>query len=207
MNERIVRVQGAAKVRATPDEVRLEFTVKSKDHEYAVSVRKLDELVEGLRQDLEHIGEPRTTLKTTSFRVDTIFRDVKTERVFEGYQAVHDLRLTLPIDRDRLNRVLQAVAKGASHAVFTIDFGLKDDSLLRQQALAEAVAAAKQNAETLAKAAGASLGQLLRIDYGWAELRVSESFSCKGEYSIAESMMEPEEVVLQDSVTMVWELN
>ena len=207
MNERIVRVQGAAKVQATPDEVRLEFTVKAKDHEYAVSVRKLDELVEGLRQDMENIGEPRTTLKTTAFRVDTVFRNVKTERVFEGYQAIHDLRLTLPIDRDRLNRVLQAVAKGASHAEFTINFRLKDDSLLRQQALAEAVGAAKQNAETLAKAAGTTLGRLMRIDYGWAELRVSESCNYKIDCSVAEGCFEPEDVVVQDSVTLVWELN
>lgn len=207
MNERIVRVQGAAKVQAIPDEVRLEFTISAKDHEYAESVRKLNELVESLRHDLETIGEPGTTLKTTAFRVDPLSRNLREERVFDGYQSVHDLRLTLPIDRDRLNRVLHAVAMGASHAEFSIGFGLKDDTELRQHALTEAVAAAKRNAETLAHAPGATLGRLMRIDYGWAELRVTESCRYKFAGSVAEGNIEPEDVVVHDTVTLVWELN
>ena len=129
------------------------------------------------------------------------------ERVFLGFEAKHDLRLELPLDQDLLNRTLAQLAQSASQATFSIYFAVKDGNALRQRVLADAVARARENAETLAQAAGVQLGDILRIDYGWTEIRVSErimSYDASMAYSMPIPDIEPDEIEAGDNVTVVW---
>lgn len=210
MNDRIIRVQGQATVKAIPDEAILSFTVSASDPNYGTAIGKMNELVDALRRDMERVGIDRSSLKTTRFNVETDYKTVNKREVFNCYVAVHGLAVHIPMDKEKLNRVLEAAAQSASQARFNLALGVKDQTPLRQKALEEAVAMASRNAQTLAQAASITLGQLLRIEYGWAEVRVSSG----SQYTLSEQScgvmapdITPDDVEAEDSVTMVWEIN
>ena len=99
------------------------------------------------------------------------------------------------------------LAESLSQATFSIYFVVKDGNALRQRVLADAVARARENAETLAQAAGVQLGDILRIDYGWTEIRVSErmmDYDSSTAYSMPMPDIEPDEIKAGDNVTVVW---
>ncbi len=206
MNERLIRVQGQATVHAPPDKVVLSFDVSATDSSYVRAVQVLNEKVEQLRTELGKVGMARSDLKTTGFGVETKYRIVKRQNIFDHYEASHGLAVHLPMDRELLNRVLVAAAQSASQPEFRLSFRVKDEVPLRQQALQQAVAAAKQNAEILARSAGVSLGSLLRIEYGWNEVRIESEASYRLCDPSAGPDITPSDISAQESVALVWEM-
>ncbi len=156
-------------------------------------------------------GLERAELKTSSFnvRVETQYKGG--QHVFAGYSASHTMQIELPMDKELLNKVFRHIAQGHGGAEIQVLFSVKDKGALRKKVLAQAVQTAKGNAETLASAAGVTLGKLLQLDYGWAEVRVydrvanvtCESSAAMREYDVD---IEPEDVAAEDSVTLVYEI-
>ena len=209
--KRTMRVQGRAVVSGERDLVILRFSLNSKAMSYGTSLESMYKRVEMLRQELESVGVDRTELKTSNLSVSPHFESVKDKYVFSGYVASQNMKLELPMDRQHLNQVLDRVTESKSGAEMRISFGLKDESALRQRALEEAVANARKNAETLAKAAGVKLGNLLQVDYGWSEVYFRSEESSGLVIANREARdapdVEPEGARLEDSVTTIWEMD
>ena len=209
--KRTIRVQGRAVVSGERDLVILRFSLNSKAMSYGASLENMYKRVEMLRQELESVGVDRTELKTSNLSVSPDFERVKDKYVFSGYVASQNMKLELPMDRQHLNQVLDRVTDSKSGAQLSISFGLKDESALRQRALEEAVANARKNAETLAKAAGVKLGNLLQVDYGWSEVYFRSEESSGLVIANREARdapdIEPEGARLEDSVTTIWEMD
>jgi uncharacterized protein YggE len=208
---RLLKVQGKGHVTTEPDMVTLSFDVESKERDYEESVRNLNMRAEDLRGSMSASGLDKARLKTTSFsvRVDTQYKDG--QHLFVGYVASHRLQVEMPLDKSLLNKVLSHVAQGHSGAEIRLAFSVKDRDTLRKKVLTRAVHVAKGNAETLAKAAGVTLGKLVQIDYGWAEVRIYDreaSMLCEGPEAMLafDAEIEPEDVAAEDSVTLVFEI-
>ena len=209
MNQRVISVQGRGTATAEPDLVQLSFNISVMDQEYDGAIAGLNDRVNQLRQDVATVDVDPKGLKTTSFNISPKHRwnEERDEHIFLGFEAKHDLRLELPLDQDLLNRTLAQLAQSASQATFSIYFAVKDGNALRQRVLADAVARARENAETLAQAADVQLGDILRIDYGWTEIRVSErmmDYDSSTAYSMPMPDIEPDEIEAGDNVTVVW---
>ncbi len=133
--------------------------------------------------------------------------------VFVGYEASHRLRLELPFDKELLNAVLTRVASSASEATVTISFDVSDVESLRREAMRAAVADAREGARFLAEASGATLGEILRIDYSYVEIRTRrltyEYASTSAMYDAASPApdVEPEALDAEEGVTVVWEIS
>jgi hypothetical protein len=123
------------------------------------------------------------------------------------------MKIELPVDKELLNRALRHITQGHSGAEIKLAFSVKDKDGLRKRVLMEAVRTAKGNAETLASAAGMSLGKLQQIDYGWAEVRIYDreaSMVCQqpvAQMPEYEADIEPEDVAAEDNVTLVYEIS
>ena len=68
---------------------------------------------------------------------------------------------------------------------------------------------AKDNAQTLSQSAGVQLGEILRIDYGWTEVRFEERVMSYDSAEMPTSPMpdiEPAEMTASDNVTVVWKI-
>ena len=208
---KLMKVQGKGRLAVEPDIVTMSFDVETKSHDYAETLRKLNTRTEDLRTSMKTAGIDRTELKTTNFNVSIDTQYKGGEHIFAGYSASHCLQIELPVDKELMNRILRHIAKGHSGAKIKISFSVKDKETLRKRVLAEAVRVAKTNASALAEAAGVTLGKIHQIDYGWAEIHIYDreaSMVCQPalESPDYDADIEPEDVVSEDNVTLVYEI-
>ncbi len=212
---RTLTVTGRGTASADADLVILRFSVAGRDPSYAASVEELNRRVEALRADLEASGVERDRLRSTDFNIrpDTRYDRERDEEIFLAYVASHRLRLELPFDRDVLNGVLTRVARSASEAAVSVSFEVSDGEALRRAAMRAAVGDALESARVLADAAGATLGEMVRIDYSHVEVRTRRLA-----YELAEPMpalaasmpapdVHPQALDAEEGVTLMWEVS
>ena len=212
--QRTLTVRGRGVASADPDLTVLSFNVVARDPSYSAAVEELNRRVEALRSDLEAVGVERTRLKTTGFDVEDYRRydsDTK-EYVFVGYEASHGLRLELPLEKELLNNVLGRVASSASEASVEVSFDVSDRKGLRRRAMRAAVEDAQESAWVLAEASGATLGEIVSVDYSFVEVRTrrfSYGYRRPGlamEEALPAPDVEPEVLDAEEGVTVVWEI-
>lgn len=208
---RTLNVQGRACLSVVPDLVTLSFAVEITAKDYGHCLGELNLRAEFLRSSLVAAGIDRAEVKTSNFAVSMERKLSAGQSFFAGYRAAHTMSIALPVDKDRLNRVLRQIAQGHSQAEVSVVFSVKDTAALRQRVLTEAVRAAQANAATLAAAAGLRLGHVQQIDYSAATIHISSpraNVLCEavdmGPGTAAD--IEPEDVAAEDSVTLVYEL-
>lgn len=211
MGDRNIKVRGSARVSAAPDWVVIFFDIESRQYSYFECMTELNLRTAHLRSELQKVGLEKESLKTTQFKITTNFERTKDKNVFRGYRAKHDLNVEFPFDKEYLNRVLNVLGRTESETSFRVLFKVKDPEPFRQQALAEAVKNCRQKAEVLADAAGVKLGELQHIDYSWSELRFEHRMDiCRSDYLLSSPApaydIEPEDVDISDSVTVIWSI-
>jgi uncharacterized protein YggE len=210
MADAVIRVQGRGRLRAAPDRTVLAFQVRGRSTDYADAVERAALEVGAIRAAVAAHGVPREALKTTRFGVGREEEwDPKHEQhVFQGYAAVHALRLELRREADA-GAVLDEIADRAPGAEVRISFELLDPDDFRQRLLAEAVGAARRNAATIAEASGVRLGRIVGIEYGWTDIRPASPFLLEARAvrgAAAPSSFEPEEIEGEETVTIAWAL-
>lgn len=116
MKKRVLRVTGEGTVTAEPDLVVLSFDIEERKMKYEECILSMNSRVDTLRKELESLGIEKTALKTTDFSIkpDYIYDDRRREQVFNGYLSHHKLILKLDLNRERLNAMLDTLAKSAS---------------------------------------------------------------------------------------------
>ncbi len=206
---RLLKVQGKGYVTTEPDMVTLSFNVEAKVRDYEDCLRALNSRADDLRQSMSASGLARAQLKTSAFnvRVETQYKGG--QHIFAGYSASHRMQIELPVDKELLNQVLRHIAHGHSGAKIELAFSVRDKDALRKKVLTQAVKTAKENAETLASAAGVKLGKLVQMDYGWAEVHIYDreaSMMCEAPMPYLDTDIEPEDVRVEDNVTLVYEM-
>lgn len=116
------------------------------------------------------------------------------------------------MDSERLAEVMSAIGDCLSKPEISIAFTVKDTQKVRDMVLQSAAEEARRKAEILCKASGVELGDLLRIEYSWIELRVEKFLDM--DWMCAEGCQapgaaydfHPEDVEAGDTVDFLWEI-
>ncbi len=211
MTNKTIRVQGKGKVAQAPDQMRLTFSIIHLEPDFKPAVEGCNRRIEDLKRAATTVGILAGQLKTAQFLVkeQTEYQDGKPLLV--GFQAIHVLTVVLPIDRDLIGNFLSEVMSSGAKPLIRINFEVTDSESLKQRVLSAAVENAKCRAETIATAAGVTLGGIEKIEYGYSEVRISteECEMCIGESS-EESFgvpeLNPTEVEAGDTVTVTWQI-
>jgi uncharacterized protein len=163
-----IRAVGEATVTAKPDQVRISLgvTTQAQTAEQAVSedAAKVTKVLASLKSVVGSDGD----LKTAAFSVGPQYRYTQgQDPTIIGYQANHTVLVTLN-DVTRAGQLIDAAAKSGANVVNQIEFTLKDDQAVREQAVGKAASVARANAEAIAKAVGANV-----LGLAWAETNES----------------------------------
>ncbi len=221
---RTIRVTGKGQIKVHPDITRITVTLTGLDPDYGEALKRSSEDTEQMKDTLEPFGFERSDLKTLSFDVDTKYesyeekRQGRTEykRRFVGYEFTHVLKLEFDSDNKRLGKILYALANCQLHPEFRLSYTVKDPEAVKNELLGKAVQDAVAKAGVLSGAAGLKLGDIQSVDYSWGEIdfevrpmnRNLEMYDCKAlEPTAAYDMdIEPDDIEVQDTVTVVWEI-
>ena len=217
---RTIRITGRGQIRVKPDTTRITMTLTGLFAEYAGTLRRSSEDTEALKDLLSGFGFERSDLKTLRFGVDPeyeSYRDKKGDykQRFTGYRYNHSMKVEFASDNDRLGKILYALAHCPIRPEFRISYTVKDPEAAKNLLLGKAVADAKEKAAVLSAAGGVLLKDIQSIDYSWGEIDFT-SRPINGDVLMdrcapmaAKSYdldIEPDDIDVSDTVTVVWEI-
>ena len=218
---RTIRVSGKGRLKVRPDMTRITMTLGGLYPEYGETLRRSSADTEELRELLSGFGFERSDLKTLSFSVDPEYESYLDENKnyqqrFVGYRFRHMLKVEFASDNDRLGKILYALAACALSPEFRISYTVKDPEAAKNLLLGKAVADAEEKSAALTRAAGVTRKDIQSIDYAWGE--IDFEYRPMNGTVLAEKRMampaggsydmdiEPDEIEVSDTVTVVWEI-
>ena len=162
--ERSVSVSATGSVAAEPDIAYISAGVVSEADTAKEAIARNNATMVKVIAGLKSAGIDAKDIQTTTLNVEPRYTQAKEGRpsVINGYRVVNQVRLTVR-DVRKLGEVLdQAIALGANQ-INRISFDVAKAETLKDEARRQAMGNAKRRAELYATAAGAQLGQVLRI--------------------------------------------
>lgn len=220
-NMRTLRVTGKGQIKVHPDMTRITITLEGLYKEYGETLRHSGEDTERLKDVLSAFGFERSDLKTLNFGVDTEYESYKENGAyrqrFAGYRFRHLMKLEFESDNERLGKILFALAQCPLHPEFRLGYTVKDPETAKNLLLGKAVTDAGKKAEVLAGAAGVTLKDIRSIDYSWGEIDIEVNpmrgnmvmEKCMSPMTAEDSYdidIEPDDIEISDTVTVLWEI-
>lgn len=219
MENKTITVKGVGTASTKPDLIIITMNIVSKDTEYVKAVSNANERIGLLQNAVISAGFKKEDLKTLSFDVRTVYRNEQDPKgvwknVFDGYECRYTLKLSMDMDSKRLADTLTGISNSNADAEFHIEFTVKNPEEIADDVLKSATENAARKAKILCEASGKTLGELISIDYDWADVH----FASRSVYSMkqmdrgvaaaaAVPEFEPEDIRSSDSVTFVWAIN
>ena len=219
--DRIIRVTGKGKISVKPDLIQLNISAEGIYKEYGEAVGKSTEHTGLIRETVEKAGLDPKELKTVHFGVDTEYEDIQDKRgnwkrEFAGYKYRHSMYIRFENDNIILGKVLYELSKCPVQVEFSIQHTVKDVEAVKNALLGKAVTDSKEKASVLTQAAGVQLGEIVTIDYSWSEMEIcsrtmnrmalAAPMMAKGEAGSYDIDFEAEDIDVEDTVTVVWEI-
>ena len=219
--ERTIRVTGRGKMNVKPDTIELNIFVSKVYPEYAEAMEASAEMTEVLKAAAERAGFDPRDLKTTGFSINMNYEGVYDEKgnwknKFAGYRYDHNLALRFDADNVKLGKMLWELSDCGADAEISINHTVKDPEPIRNELLAKAVKDSHTKAEVLAAASGVSLGNIISVDYSWGEMQIynrtvdNMTFGGAAKMSMTEESfdmdIEADDINIQDTVTVIWEI-
>ena len=215
---RTIRVTGKGQLKVHPDMTRITIDLEGVYRDYTDTLMESSRATEELKSLLVPYGFDRTDLKTLSFDVDTEYESYREKdeykRRFVGYKYSHRLKVEFESDNVRLGKILYALANSFLHPEFRISYTVKDPETVKNELLGKAVQDAVAKAGVLSSAAGLKLGDIQSMDYSWGRIdfEVHPMDKCLDACMVEEKCngyamdIEPDDIEVQDTVTVVWEI-
>lgn len=215
--ERTIRVKGKGKISVKPDMIRLDITANEVCKEYDEVIEKSALCIKKIKETVKRAGLSGKEIKTVKFDVDSKYESYRDKNGnyksrLVGFQYTQNLYIKFPNDNSQLGKILYELSRCDISVEFSIKHTVKDITAVKNELLVNAVQDSKNKAEILSKASGVALGDIINIDYSWGEIEIySEPIQ---NYYLAESTIsepynidiEADDIDVQDTVTIVWEI-
>ena len=181
-------------------------------------MRKSAADTETLKDLLAGFGVERSDLKTMDFSIDAEYESYKDRGIYKqrfvGYKFHHLLKVDFESDNGRLGRVLSALANAPVKPEIRISYTVKDQETAKNELLGKAVSDAMKKASVLTEAANVALKKIQSIDYSWGEINfevqplnrmlvAKEDMEDSSDYALN---IQPDDIEVSDTVTLVWEI-
>lgn len=218
---RTIRVTGKGMIKVKPDMMRITITLRGTYPEYRQALYESSEMTENLKRRLSAFHFGPSDLKTVSFDINTQYQNYKKGdeylQRFIGYRFEHVLKVEFDADNARLGRVLYALARDDEKPEIKISYTVKDREAAKDVLLGKAVQDAQAKAAILTQAAGVALRDIQSIDYSWGEINfdcspmhgtfaLEDKLMPKAELSSYDLDLEPDDIEVADTVTVIWEI-
>ena len=215
--DRFITVTGTGSVSVPPDYIEVYLNISGRKKDYSKAVDAANDKAVRLQEAVVACGFEKDDLKTTNFRVDVQYENVRDEKgtyrqQFVGYLCHYDMKLGFAFDTKLLAKVLAEIAQSKAEPELNIQFTVQNADAVRWELLQSAAQNAREKAEILCQASGVQLGELVNIDYNWAD----RNFVSATRYAVSNDAMPlmakrsaapeftPENIQVKDSASFRW---
>jgi uncharacterized protein len=168
----VLVVTGDSEVAAAPDRAVVVLGATAQAPQATAAQQQVNQVIQGTLGALAKLGVPEAGIQTTGLSLHPVYSAGRPEPHGESeaprivaFRASNTVRIELE-DLSSIGAVIDAGTGSGANELQGISFELRDDTLQRANALAEAVRIARQKAEAIAQAAGATLIGVQRIEEG-----------------------------------------
>lgn len=216
--ERTMKVKGKGRIAIKPDRIQLMLHTTDVKQTYEQVMEEATQITKVLKDIFERLGFKKEDLKTTQWNVNAKYEGYQDEKhvwrqKFVGYEYNYGLKIEFGSDNALLGKILYELAQCEANPQIQLHYTVKDKEAAKKELLERAVKESMEKADILAKASGVTLGDIVNIDYSWEEIELSahpvsfnKAQSVRGIVSEAsyDIDMEAEDIVAEDTVTVVW---
>ncbi len=163
-----LKVQAEGRIEATPDQLRLRLGVVTEATDAGQAVSENNQRMAGVMTMLDDLGLDRNDLATGQFQIQPQWSQpprptpASWQREIVGYRVSNDLWISTS-RIDLAGQLLGLAHHSGVNQVGNLQFTLADQDNYQQQAMTLATQKALRQAQVLATAAGARLGDILSI--------------------------------------------
>lgn len=164
----MISVSGVGKVRLAPDRVRFNVGVETTAATPSEALRLNNERTQAVIAALKRAGAKSEEIQTSNFSIHPQFEYLENRRPrIVGYQVTNSVTVTRESTADA-GKLLQAAVDAGVNQASGLSFFVADETRAREEGLRLAFADARAKAETLARAAGRTVGRAVSITEGTA---------------------------------------
>ncbi|GAA0551156.1 hypothetical protein FHS83_001330 [Rhizomicrobium palustre] len=165
---RTLIVTGTGQAKAAPDEANFSAGVVAQGVSAREALAANSKAMNAVIASLKHQGVPDKAIQTANISLNPQYTPCKpnvacTPKI-SGYEVSNTVMVTTGIDK--AGPVLDALVASGANQIGGISFAIHDPKPLLSEARTEAVKDAMDRAQTIAKAAGITLGSILSINEG-----------------------------------------
>src|SRR4051794_25447588 len=164
-------VSGSGQARVAPDEAHVRLGVIAQAPTARAVQDQVNRTANAVLEAVRKLGIPAEDIQTSGLSLSPLYSQVVSKAGenqpprITGYQANNTVTIRMG-DLAKTGPVIDAGLGAGANSLEGVDFGLRNDEAARAQALADAARAARAKAETLAKALGVRLGEILEVAEG-----------------------------------------
>jgi uncharacterized protein YggE len=164
-------VSGSGQARVTPDEAHVRLGVVAQASTARAVQDQVNRTANAVLEAVRKLSIPAEDIQTSGLSLSPLYSQVVSKSGdnqpprITGYQANNTVTIRVG-DLAKTGPVIDAGLGAGANSLDGVDFGLRNDEAARAQALADAARTARAKAETLAKALGVRLGEILEIAEG-----------------------------------------
>ncbi len=207
---RLLTVSGHGEMSGVPDQAQLSAGVTTTAKTAAEAMAQNAAQMNGVFAALKRLGVPERKIQTSDFSIQPQYPPYNQNnnglQHIIGYTISNQVSVTLD-DVKKLGPALDALVAAGANQINAVSFTIADTKPLVSKARVDAVADATDRAQTYAKAAGVSLGNIVSISD--AEVAVAPPMPM-ARMAMAKAESTPiaaGEESVSANVTMVWEVH
>lgn len=185
---RSISVQAHAKVDEKPNLALVNINIQEQAKKLEDAQAATNKQLKALESVAKKFGIGADKIQTMNSSTQPRYRYHERKRIFEGYNVSHRIQIKAE-EIAKVGELIDALTKGGIDQIDNVSYTVKDEEMVKVRALAKAVEAAKAKAEAMAKAAGASLGDVITINESGAHFAPVMA-RAKGVMMMADAEME-----------------
>ncbi len=157
---RQVTVVGVGEVNASPDTAHVQMGVETEAKTAQEALRQNTIQATRVISQLEELGVAKKDIQTSNFNISSVYDN--NGRKVTGYRVENTVSVTIR-DMEQAGELLDEVVSMGANRIYGISFSVEEPEDILAQAREKAMDNALERATQLAKAGGASVGQVLII--------------------------------------------
>jgi len=166
----VLVVNGSAQVQAAPDEATVRLGVVRQEATAQAAQEQANRAAQGILAEMTKLGIPAPRIQTSRLTLTPVYApqprsDSRDAPRIVAYSASNQVAVELS-NLTQIGPVIDGGLRGGANNLEGVQFRLKNDLPVREQALKQAVGEARQKAETIAAALGVRLAGVQEVVEG-----------------------------------------
>lgn len=202
-----LQVSGSAEIDVATDRARVTFAVETEDSIARGASQRNAERMEAVLAALRELDDG-LQIETFGYRLQPRYRrtDDRGSREIDGFRATNMIRVTSS-EAPAVGRLIDTAVEAGANRVASLSFEASNVEEARLEALREAVASARRQAEAIAGAMGVPLGAALEVQSGFDMPRPMIQYRAEAAaLQDASTPVEPGEQTVSANVTIRYRL-